>query len=208
MIFMPFASVVERTCSAPGTTVAGAGFAPAAPVLVAMPRISGEIIHTRLESARLRGKSGMRHLENESAQLYSLRPPKRKAPRTGEVVRGAKKRTPGKSCSQSYLRNPLAGGLPRNLDGLDRRELCPRESCIDGRETHAATATTPDQHSRHRRPHARDPLRVGKNQCHCRSRHHEGYKATHVPARPAEQNQGLGKGRGGWAPGHVTRSVS
>jgi hypothetical protein len=29
---------------------------------------------------------------------------KEKAPRTGEVVRGARKRTPGKSCSQTFLR--------------------------------------------------------------------------------------------------------
>jgi hypothetical protein len=57
--------------------------------------------------------------------------------------------------------------LPRNLDGVDRRELCPRESCVDGRETHAATAATLDQHSRYRRPDAGDTLGLGKNQSHC-----------------------------------------
>jgi len=49
----------------------------------------------------------MPHLENADGQLYSFRPGKRKAPRTGEVVRGAKKRTPGKSCSQSFVRESL-----------------------------------------------------------------------------------------------------
>jgi hypothetical protein len=67
----------------------------------------------------------------------------------------------------------VAVSLPRNLDGLDRRQLGSRQSCIDGREHHAATATTLDQHSRHRRPHARDTLRLGKNQRHCRSSHHQ-----------------------------------
>jgi hypothetical protein len=45
----------------------------------------------------------MRHLEKKCATLRKGLG-KKKAPQTGEVVCGAKKRTPGKSCSQSLLR--------------------------------------------------------------------------------------------------------
>ena len=112
---------------------------------------------------------GMRITLFEECALYTGHG-KEKAPRAGEVARGAKKRTPGKSCSQSFVR--CAWALPRNLHGGDRRQLRSGQSSIDGREHHAATATTLDQHSRHRRPHARDALRVGKNQRYCGSRHH------------------------------------
>jgi len=55
---------------------------------------------------------------------------------------------------------------------VDRSELGPSESRIEGREHHAATAATLDHHSRQCRPRARDALRVGKNQRYCGSRHH------------------------------------
>ena len=70
-----------------------------------------------------------------------------------------------------------------------RGELRARQSCVDGRETHAATATTPHHHSRQLGPRARDTLRIGKNQRHCRIRLHELYKATLVPARGVLENQ-------------------
>jgi len=92
---------------------------------------------------------------------------KEKAPQTGEVVCGAEEANTGEELF-AFLAEVL---LPRNLDGVDRRELGLRESRIDGREHHA-TAATLDHHSRHRRPHARDALRVGKNQRYCGSRHH------------------------------------
>ena len=111
----------------------------------------------------------MQHL-NRMRTLYGI--PKRKAPHTGEVVCGAKKRTPGKSCSRTFMRCDLPRQLPRNLDGVDRGELGPSESRIDGREHHAATAATLDHHSRQRGPHAGDALRLGKNQRYCGSRHH------------------------------------
>src|SRR6185295_4371133 len=91
---------------------------------------------------------------------------KRKAPR-----RGKSSRRQGANTGEELFAVPVEE-LPRNLDGLDRGELRARESRVDRREGHAAAATTPDQHSRHRWPHAGDALRVRKNEGHCGSRHH------------------------------------
>src|ERR1044072_5367429 len=130
--------------------------------------------------------------------------PKRKAaPSGGGGWGGAKKRTPGKVCSQSLLRPPVAV-LPRNLEDRDRRELRPRESRVDGRESHAATAAAPDQHPRHRRPHARDTLRLGKNQRHCGSRHHGPIRSNPRASAGAREKSGTWMRRVGTRAAEVT----
>src|SRR3954469_19046313 len=156
MMRMPLASVVACTCSMPGTRVAGAG-APGLAGLAAAEAVTAAHERISAPSARDARVFCMR-------ELYTH---KRKAPHAGEVASGAKKRTPGKSCSQSFVRTPLSEELPRSSGGVDRRELCSRQSRVDGRETHAATTTSLDQHSRQLGPLARDALRVGKYQRHC-----------------------------------------
>ena len=115
---------------------------------------------------------------------------KEKAPQTGEVVCGAEEANTGEELF-AFLAEVL---LPRNLDGVDRRELGLRESRIDGREHHA-TAATLDHHSRQRRPHARDALRVGKNQRYCGSRHHGvGQSNAHANGATVEKSTTWGNG--------------
>jgi hypothetical protein len=125
-----------------------------------------------------------------------------------EVVRGAEKANTGEDCSQTFLRYCRVAELPRNLDGLDRTELRSRQSRIEGRKHHAAASTPFDHHSRHRRPHARDALRVGKDQCNCGSRHHGQDKAMRVPARQCFANQEVTRDARKAAPVRVTRRVN
>ena len=182
MTFMPLASVVDCTWSAPGTRAGAAGLAG----LVAAPAAARHDQQTQeAESARTTADFDMRHLDRGAHFIRDTRKEKRRT--RGKSFAAPKKRTPGKSCSQSFVRS-TSGGLPRNLDGVDRRELGAGEPRIDGREHHAATAATLDHHSRHRRPRARDTLRVGKNQRYCGSRHHDvgQSNARASPARSAK----------------------
>src|SRR3954468_8963081 len=93
MTRMPFDSVVACTCSMPGTFVAGAGFA-------GLGAASAEPAAQEQERS-----SAINARETWAFCMCELYTQKRKAPHAGEVACGAKKRTPGKSCSQSFLRN-------------------------------------------------------------------------------------------------------
>ena len=134
----------------------------------------------------------MRNTLDEECALYTGHG-KEKAPQTGEVVCGAEEANTGEELFAFLAEGPP--GLPRNLDGVERSELGPRESRIDGREHHAATAATLDHHSRQRRPHARDALRVGKNQRYCGSRHHGvGQSNAHANVATVEKSTTWGNG--------------
>ncbi len=63
MTFMPFASVVARTWSAPGTRADGAGFVSAATALLATPSNSNR------QARVIDWNLGMQHLGNAGAQL-------------------------------------------------------------------------------------------------------------------------------------------
>ncbi|HEU5136078.1 MAG TPA: hypothetical protein VFU13_13090 [Steroidobacteraceae bacterium] len=164
------------------------------------------VINTQALSARRTGNFGMRHLDEECA-LYTARR-KEKAPQTGEVVCGAEEANTGEELFAFLAEAIPVRALPRNLDGVDRSELCPGKSRVDGREHHAATASTLDHHSRQCRPRARDALRVGKDQGHCGSRYH-GVGQSNGRASRARRAKSTSCENGGAArPADVTLRVS
>src|SRR3569832_760784 len=88
MTRMPFDSVVACTCSMPGTRLVDATLGGAACAM-----------HDRT--------SALSAQETRNFCMCELYTQKRKAPHAGEVACGAKKRTPGKSCSQFLVRTLL-----------------------------------------------------------------------------------------------------
>src|SRR5436190_9899090 len=96
MTFMPLASVVVRTWSIPGTRAGGADLLGLVAAPVAAPTVSKRDAHR----ARTKGYLGMQHL-NRVRTLYTE---KEKRRTRGKSFAAPKKRTPGKSCSQSFVR--------------------------------------------------------------------------------------------------------
>src|SRR4051812_38072250 len=117
MTFMPLASVMELTCSAPGTRVGGAGLGGLAAAVAPQSRPDSR----QEPSARPSEDMRMRHLWGEVRHFTS----QRKAPR-----RGKSSRRQGANTGEELFAVPVEG-LPRNPEGADRRELCSRESRVD-----------------------------------------------------------------------------
>jgi hypothetical protein len=129
-----------------------------------------------------------KRLENEGVTLTGCG--KEKAPRAGEVARGAKKRTPGKSCSQFLLRT-----LSRYLETFTAEiaDSCARAS----RASMGANITLPPRRRRTSIPAIAGrvlatPCAWGRISVTVDLAITDEDEATAMPARDPEENQELG----------------